>query len=94
MTIHKLFAPQAFLPEGWAESVLFELDEAGSISRVTTGAAPGDAPRAKGPVLPGMPNLHSHAFQRAMAGLAEHASPGAKRDDSFWTWRDISATSS
>ncbi|HEX7348653.1 MAG TPA: formimidoylglutamate deiminase [Rhodanobacteraceae bacterium] len=36
--------------------------------------------------LPGMPNLHSHAFQRAMAGLAERRGPGA---DSFWTWREI-----
>src|SRR3546814_17259947 len=36
-----------------------------------------------------MPNLHSHAFQRAMAGLAEHASPGGKRGDSFWTWREV-----
>jgi formimidoylglutamate deiminase len=36
-------------------------------------------------VLPGMPNLHSHAFQRAMAGLAERRGP---RDDSFWTWRE------
>lgn len=35
--------------------------------------------------LPGMPNLHSHAFQRAMAGLAERRAPG---DDSFWTWRE------
>jgi|SRR6185437_2999839 len=35
--------------------------------------------------LPGMPNLHSHAFQRAMAGLAERRGPG---DDSFWTWRE------
>src|SRR5262249_35148055 len=45
---------------------------------------------AKGPVLPGMPNLHSHAFQRAMAGLAERAgqagTPGEA--DSFWTWRE------
>jgi formimidoylglutamate deiminase len=36
--------------------------------------------------LPGMPNLHSHAFQRAMAGLAERRGPG---DDSFWTWREV-----
>ena len=35
--------------------------------------------------LPGMSNLHSHAFQRAMAGLAERRGPG---DDSFWTWRE------
>src|SRR3546814_8583522 len=34
-------------------------------------------------------DLHSHAFQRAMAGLAEHASPGGKRGDSFWTWREV-----
>jgi formimidoylglutamate deiminase len=46
--------------------------------------APGDDLRARF-VLPGMPNLHSHAFQRAMAGLAERKGPG---DDSFWTWRE------
>jgi formimidoylglutamate deiminase len=89
MTIHKLFAAQAFLSEGWAENVLFELDGAGNIVSVATQAAAGDAERAAGPVLPGMPNLHSHAFQRAMAGLAEHARPGARRDDSFWTWREV-----
>jgi formiminoglutamate deiminase len=36
-------------------------------------------------VLPGMPNLHSHAFQRAMAGLAERK---GRSDDSFWSWRE------
>ena len=94
MTISKLFASkffagQAFLPDGWAESVLFELDAAGNIVGVTTNAEAGDAERAKGPVLPGMPNLHSHAFQRAMAGLAEHRASGAGKDDSFWTWREV-----
>lgn len=89
MTIRKVFAPQAFLPDGWAESVLFDLDSAGSIVRVTTNAEAGEAERTTGPVLPGMPNLHSHAFQRAMAGLAEHARPGAAKDDSFWTWREV-----
>ncbi|WP_340117106.1 formimidoylglutamate deiminase [Pelagibius sp. 7325] len=94
MTIHKLFAQRAFLPGGWAEAVLFDVDGAGNIVGVTANAAPGDAERAKGPVLPGMPNLHSHAFQRAMAGLAEHAAPGierggGRRDDSFWTWREV-----
>ena len=39
-----------------------------------------------GPLLPGMPNLHSHAFQRAMAGLAEEA---LNPEDSFWTWREL-----
>ena len=36
--------------------------------------------------LPGLPNLHSHAFQRGMAGLAETRGPGA---DSFWSWREV-----
>lgn len=89
----KIFAEQAFLPGGWAEDVLFELDESGGILRVTPGAAAPaageDVERARGPVLPGMPNLHSHAFQRAMAGLAEHVEAGAGRDDSFWTWREV-----
>ncbi|HMA15198.1 MAG TPA: amidohydrolase family protein, partial [Kiloniellaceae bacterium] len=89
MTNHKLFAAAALLPDGWAKNVLFEMDGAGNVVGVRTDAEAGGAPRAKGPVLPGMPNLHSHAFQRAMAGLAEHARPGANRDDSFWTWREV-----
>jgi formimidoylglutamate deiminase len=85
-----LFAERALLPGGWARDVLFELDAAGSLSRVAAGAEAGAAPRAAGPVMPGMPNLHSHAFQRAMAGLAERAGPGANGgDDSFWTWREV-----
>src|SRR3546814_3514547 len=89
MTFHKFFAAAALLPGGWAENVLFEVDGGGSFTAVTANAAAGGAPRAKGPVLPGMPNLHSHAFQRAMAGLAEHAESGSSRDDSFWTWREV-----
>ena len=49
------------------------------------GAAPGDAEILDGPVLPGMPNLHSHAFQRAMAGSAERRAGSA---DDFWSWRE------
>lgn len=48
-------------------------------------AATAHGERAGRFVLPGMPNLHSHAFQRAMAGLAERRGPG---EDSFWTWRE------
>ena len=81
-----LFAERALLPDGWARDVLLTVDAAGDLTAVTVGAAAGDAPRAGGPVLPGMPNLHSHAFQRAMAGLGERAGPG---DDSFWTWRQV-----
>src|SRR3546814_14962616 len=85
MTIHKLFAAQALLPDGWAENVLFELDSGGSLARVTTNAEPAGAAQAKGPVLPGMPNPHSHALQRPMAGLAQHATPGGKPRAPFLT---------
>lgn len=80
-----LFARDALLPAGWARDVLLEWNEAGELSAVSPGAARGAAPDARGPVLPGMPNLHSHAFQRAMAGLAEVR--GHPTDD-FWTWRE------
>lgn len=95
MTHATLFADQALLPDGWARDVLFDIAPDGSLAGVLAGAAgdprAGLARRAAGPVVPGMPNLHSHAFQRAMAGLAERAgeagTPGA--DDSFWTWREV-----
>lgn len=82
-----LFAEKALLPDGWADQVLIESDANGNITRVAQGlAAPPGAEICHGPVLPGMPNLHSHAFQRAMAGLAEVA---LNPEDSFWTWRDL-----
>lgn len=75
---------QALLPEGWARDVRLSV-ELGLIGAVETGATakPGDERHAV--ALPGLPNLHSHAFQRGMAGLAEVS---GDRDDSFWTWRD------
>ena len=79
-----LFAPAALLPTGWASDVRFDVDANGGLVAVTADADPGDARRLPGPVIPGMPNLHSHAFQRAMAGHAESATADA---DSFWTWR-------
>jgi formimidoylglutamate deiminase len=80
-----LFASDALLASGWARDVLVEWDAAGIISRVEPGSEPGKHSRAAGPVLPGIPNVHSHAFQRAMAGLAEFR--GHPTDD-FWTWRE------
>ncbi|MEQ8665832.1 MAG: formimidoylglutamate deiminase [Rhodospirillales bacterium] len=80
----------ALLPAGWADNVEVEVDRAGFIARVTPGAAPA-GPVVRGAAVPGMPNLHSHAFQRAMAGLGEVAGP-ARDDgtpDSFWTWRQV-----
>lgn len=82
-----LFAPSALLPTGWARDVRIDITEAGVISAVRPNApAGGDrVERLAGPVLPGLGNVHSHAFQRAMAGLAEKRRDPA---DSFWTWRE------
>ena len=82
----KLFAESALLPEGWCRDVRFEIGADGALAAVAAEAGAEGATRLAGPVLPGMPNLHSHAFQRAMAGLAERAAP---QDDSFWTWREV-----
>jgi formimidoylglutamate deiminase len=81
----RLFAREAFLPTGWALDVTLEIAPDGTIAGVAAGTAPGDAEIADGPVLPGMPNLHSHAFQRAMAGSAERR---AAAGDDFWSWRE------
>ncbi|WP_374979194.1 formimidoylglutamate deiminase [Pseudomonas solani] len=80
------FTERALLPQGWARDVRFEVAADGRLSRVEAGATADGTERLNGPVVPGMPNLHSHAFQRAMAGLAEVA---GDPNDSFWTWRDL-----
>lgn len=79
----------ALLPDGWHDDVLVTADDAGMITAVAAGAVAGDAETLDGAVLPGLPNLHSHAFQRAMAGLAERSGPDASGGDSFWTWREL-----
>lgn len=80
------FAERALLPTGWANNVRIEVGTDGRIGRVHTDASAEGAERVAGPLLPGMPNLHSHAFQRAMAGLAEVV---GNPNDSFWTWREL-----
>ena len=86
----RLFAREAFLPDGWAADVLIEIGHDGNIQGVRAGATDvaaidRDIERCDGPVVPGMPNLHSHAFQRAMAGTAERRGAG---NDDFWSWRE------
>ncbi|RWI12426.1 formimidoylglutamate deiminase [Mesorhizobium sp.] len=80
-----IFAEQALLPDGWHSNIRIAVNE-GRIATVETNATsrPGDERHAI--LLPGMPNLHSHAFQRGMAGLAELRGPSA---DSFWSWREV-----
>ncbi|HEX8168492.1 MAG TPA: formimidoylglutamate deiminase [Beijerinckiaceae bacterium] len=81
----KLHFATALLPEGWRDDVLVTVAD-GAIAAVEAGAAAGDAARFSGAAVPGLPNLHSHSFQRGMAGLAERRGPTA---DSFWTWREV-----
>jgi formiminoglutamate deiminase len=73
---------EALLPEGWARDVRIEIAD-GMIIAVSQGASGAEA-FAGG--LPGVPNLHSHAFQRGMAALAEVRAAEA---DSFWSWREV-----
>ncbi|MDP3548285.1 MAG: formimidoylglutamate deiminase [Phreatobacter sp.] len=81
----KLHLDKALTPEGWRDDVTVSVDSDGRIAAIAQGPAPADATRLAGIVLPGLPNLHSHTFQRGMAGLAEVA---GRAEDSFWTWRD------
>ena len=80
----KFHFSQMLLPDGWARDVGIETDDAGMITAVLPGAA-GAGESLPGVAVPGLANVHSHAHQRAMAGLAERSGPGA---DSFWTWRE------
>ena len=80
-----IFARLALLPHGWQQDVRINITD-GLISDVApqSEAQPGDS--LVDTLLPAMPNLHSHTFQRAMAGMTEQRGQNA---DSFWTWRDL-----
>ncbi|MEM6796343.1 MAG: formimidoylglutamate deiminase [Acidobacteriota bacterium] len=85
------FCEHLFTGLEWLESVHLTVNAEGDIASLRAVGA-GDraaaaAERLPGPVVPGLPNLHSHAHQRAMAGLAERASAGGR--DSFWSWREV-----
>lgn len=82
----RYFAPRVLLEDGWHHNVLIEVDDAGFIHALTPNASADNAQRLNGAAIPAMANLHSHAFQRVMAGLAEVA---GDPQDSFWTWRDL-----
>ncbi len=79
-----IWGEAALLPEGWARGVRIEVSAEGRIGTVTVGAAPEGERRAV--LLPAPANVHSHAFQRAMAGLTERR---GTQPDSFWTWRQL-----
>ena len=82
-----LWAPRAWLPGGWQAQVLLRIGSDGCWSEVSAGVAPPPEGTQilSQPLLPGLVNAHSHAFQRAFAGLAERRESEA---DDFWSWRD------
>lgn len=80
-----LFFDTALLPSGWARSVRMTVDDSGAIAAIESDGSPDGAHRLSGVAVPGVPNVHSHAFQRAMAGLTER---GSTTGDTFWTWRE------
>ena len=89
--IKTFFTPQAWVQGAWAKDVLLTVAANGSWHSVQPGATAQEqqgATMLTGPVLPGLVNAHSHAFQRAMAGLTERRSAGAHASDDFWSWRD------
>ena len=79
-----LYAERALTPEGWKSDVRVTVD-AGVIATVETEAAAQEEDERHAIMAPAAANLHSHAFQRAMAGLAEVRGTG---NDTFWTWRE------
>lgn len=82
---NRLWLESALLPGGWARHVRITGQD-GNILRVEAQVDPADGDERHAVGIPGLPNLHSHAFQRAIAGLTERRGPTA---DSFWTWREL-----
>lgn len=82
----RLWAPGAWIGGRWQDAVALAVDDQGHWGAIETGvAAPPDATVLPGPVLPGLVNAHSHAFQRAFAGAAERRQDD---HDDFWRWRE------
>ena len=88
----RYFAPTAWVDGAWANDVLLTVASDGTWANIQAHAGADQqrgATRLGGPVLPGVVNAHSHAFQRAIAGMTERAKTGGKvGQDNFWSWRD------
>ena len=80
------FAPLALLPTGWVDRVRIQV-KAHRVYSIETEATPhSEDLQLSGPLLPGMPNVHSHAFQRRIVGKTEYAF--SQQKSHFWTWRE------
>jgi formimidoylglutamate deiminase len=82
----EFFAKTLRLPGKWADNVRFSVSSAGDFSAINVNTSAGDAEIIDGIVIPGMPNLHSHSFQRAMVGMSEYSQ---SENDDFWSWRKL-----
>ena len=80
------FFNSAFLPDGWCNDVRLRV-RAGVIEEVSPNTTPAAGDEREALVIPGLPNVHSHAFQRALAGLSERLGPSGA--DDFWSWREV-----
>lgn len=83
--MQKLYFREGLIGRNWAKDICLTVAADGVITQVKQGVEAPDGEAVFGPVLPAMPNLHSHAFQRAFAGLAEYKAPGTS---DFWSWRN------
>lgn len=83
--MQQLWFEHALLPQGWAERVRIGIAD-GRIASVETAAEPASPDERHGAAVPGLCNVHSHGFQRGMAGLSERR---GRPDDDFWSWREV-----
>ena len=86
MTHSSIFCRRVLSGTRWLNDVRLVIDRQGLVTAIESGQPQPSDVVLQGPVIPGMPNCHSHSFQRQMAGLAGF--PGPDRSDSFWTWRE------
>ena len=78
----------ALLPSGWTSDVRISVKD-GRITAIEPGVPAHPADERHAIAIPGLANVHSHAFQRGMAGLAEHRGGAGAGEDNFWSWREV-----
>ncbi|MCH2181028.1 MAG: formimidoylglutamate deiminase [Mariniblastus sp.] len=81
----KYWTDRAWIDGCWLTDVQLHVDSDGKIAALQAGVERGDAVDLGGVVIPGIPNVHSHAFQWTFAGLSEFRTV---QRDSFWSWRE------
>ena len=85
MTEQRIYCQRALMPNGWMDHVVLDIDPGGLIEQACSGKPEASDIQLGGAVIPGMPNLHSHGFQRMISGLT---GAGRHSRDNFWGWRD------